>query len=751
LADTSEDQQLTPYENMAAFFEAQLDFILFFYGLAFILLGTVSFAIARIRGREGFWTVLGIFAFVHGVGEWLDLAALIIGDTPLFAAARILVMTGSFVLLMEFARLSAIQFGLKLPGRWIYLPLLAIVALGGGSSGPNTAGALSRYIFGFFGSMAVALVFVEHARRFSGVARRLAIFTAVGFAIYAIAAGAIVPAAPFWPATVLNHGRFAQLTGLPIQLVRGILACALTFSVWAIWGQLLVAEVSSERYTAYLRRQFIRTVVVMIAILFLGWTLTEFLGGIYRQNVQQEARGDIDLLASRLAGETSTVDGMVRALAGSPSILPLLTGGSRQDDQRARSVLDLNVDVSGATLGVILDKSGTMVASSNHDKAAAGSQSYRHASWFDKSIAGEAGHHFAFDADNRGPFYYASYPIHGDNGSIVGVAVLRKSLDVFETSLRQFGRPYFFIDPDGIVALTNRPDMRLRTLWPLSAEKKAGLSRQFGTLNEPPLLNQEFAEAQWTNFGGNREYVRRHFVNQSQWSLVIAMPNGTISASRILGIFITLMVTIMTLIYFVGREHGIRENVQMDKRLELQELARELRFQATTDPLTGLHNRLKFDETLASEMSRAKRYGTPLTLVLYDVDHFKQVNDVHGHQIGDNALVRLSQIVSMHIRNIDLLARWGGEEFVILIPGSDGEMARQAAEKLAAVIGQVVFDEAGTITCSFGIAQYADGDSAETLITRADNALYQAKKNGRNRVELAPLPDAAANNMASVA
>jgi diguanylate cyclase (GGDEF)-like protein len=733
---------------MAAFFESQLDFIFFSYGLAFILLGTVGFAIARIRGRENFWTVLGLFGYVHGVSEWLDLTTLIVGDTPLFTAARILVMTGSFVLLMEFARLSAIQFGLKLPGRWIYLPLLAIVVVGWGTSGPNTAGALSRYIFGFFGSMAAASIFVEHAKRFSGVARRLAIFTAVGFAVYAIAAGAIVPAAPFWPATVLNHGWFAELTGMPIQLVRGALACALAFSVWVIWGQLLVAEVSSERYTAYLRGQFIQTVVVMIAILVLGWTLTEFLGGIYRRNVQQEARGDIDLLASRLAGETSTVDGMVRALAGSPSILPLLTGGSRQDDRRARSVLDLDVEASGATLGMILDTSGTIVASSDRDQIA-GSQSDRSAPWFQKSIAGEAGYHFAFDAASRGPYYYASYPVRNDNGSIAGVAVLQKSLDVFEMSLRHFGRPYFFINPDGIVALTNRPDMILRTLWPLSSEKTAELTRQFGTLNGPPALNHELADAQWTHFGGNREYLRRHFADHSQWSLVIAMPNGMIYASRILGIFITLMVTVTALIYFVGREHGIRESVQMDRRLELQELARELRFQATTDPLTGLHNRLKFDEALASEMSRAERYGTPLTLVLYDVDHFKQVNDVHGHQIGDNVLVRLSQIVSMQIRKTDLLARWGGEEFIILVPGLDGEMARQTAEKLAAAIGQVAFDKAGMITCSFGIAQHVAGDSAATLIARADHALYRAKMNGRNRVELAPPP--ATSDMASVA
>jgi diguanylate cyclase (GGDEF)-like protein len=734
---------------MAAFFEAQLDFIFFFYGLAFILLGTVSFAIARIQGRESLWAVLGAFAFAHGAGEWLDLTALIVGDTPLFAALRILVMTGSLALLMEFARLSAIQFGLKLPGRWIYLPLLAIVAAGWDIGGLSAAGALARYIFGFFGAMATALIFVEHAKRFSGAARRLAIFTAVGFAVYAIAAGVIVSAAPFWPASVLNDGWFAQATRTPIQLLRGTLACALAFSVWVIWGQLLVAEVSSERYTAYLRRQSIWTVVVMAVILVFGWTLTEFLGGVYRQNVEREAQGDIGLLASRLAGETSTVDGMVKALAGSPSIAPLLSGGDRQENRRGRLVLDLNVEASGATLGIILDKSGAIVASTDHDKAVE-SQRDRAAPWFQRSVAGEAGYYFAYDPASKGRYYYASYPVRSDAGDVIGVAVLQKSLDGFESDLREFIRPYFLVNPDGIVLLTNRPGMFMMPLWPLSAERTLALTGQFGALNGKPMLNKEIAEAQWTSIDGKREYIRRHFAGHSQWSLVITMPTGTIFASRILGIIITLLVTIMSLIYFVGREHGIRESVQMDKRLELQELARDLRFRATTDPLTGLYNRLKFDEALASELSRARRYGTPLTLILYDVDHFKRINDTHGHQVGDNALVQLSQIVSTQIRNTDLLARWGGEEFVILSPGSDGEMARQAADKLAAAIERTLFDEVGTITCSFGITQHAHGDSADMLIARADLALYRAKTGGRNRVELAPMPDAVVE-VASVA
>lgn len=118
--------------------------------------------------------------------------------------------------------------------------------------------------------------------------------------------------------------------------------------------------------------------------------------------------------------------------------------------------------------------------------------------------------------------------------------------------------------------------------------------------------------------------MRRRFANHSQWSLVILKPTREVFASRVLGIVITLLVTIMTLIYLLGRERWVHDNVQMDNRLRLQELARDLGFQATTDPLTGLHNRLKFDQALADEMVRSDRYKTPLSLVLYDVDNFKK-------------------------------------------------------------------------------------------------------------------------------
>ncbi|HMG80958.1 MAG TPA: GGDEF domain-containing protein, partial [Xanthobacteraceae bacterium] len=494
--------------------------------------------------------MLALFGFAHGGSEWLDLTALVVGNTPAFAIVRTVVLTGSFVLLMEFARLEAIRFGAKLPGRWLYLPLFALVALGAVIDGVNAAGIFARYVFGFIGAMATALVFARFAKTFSGVTQRLAIYAAVGFAFYAVTAGLVVPASSFWPASQLNYGSFERVTGIPIQLVRGLLACWITYSIWAVWGQELIAEVASARYTRFLHRQFIWTLTAMAAILVAGWILTEVLGGIYRQNVQQDASGEIDLLAGRIAGETATVDGMVRALARSRPVRALVAGSGIKDDARANLILDSDVEASDARLGLILNKSGAVVAASvPQDTAVPDAPDYRSASYFQTAIAGEAGHVFAFDARTGERAYYASYPIRDDNGAVLGAAILKKSLAALEAKLRQFDHAYFLIDPDGIVMLTNRPAMMLQNLWPLAVQKRAALSRQFGSLSDQPMLGGEVFDGAWASFGGEREYVLRRNIEHSQWSLVILTRPREIYASRVLGIIITLLVAVMALIY----------------------------------------------------------------------------------------------------------------------------------------------------------------------------------------------------------
>ncbi|CAB3746184.1 GGDEF domain-containing protein [Paraburkholderia humisilvae] len=730
---------------MAAFMSNQLDFILFFYGLAFILLGFTCFAIARstMGERRTAWGTLAGFGLVHGLGEWLDLCALIVGDRPAFAEMRTAVMTLSFVLLLDFARLEAIGRGLRLPGRWIHVLPVTLVALVGVAYGLTPANVAARYAIGFSGALATSLVFASQARGASGAAKRFAAFASAGFLLYAVAAGIVVPAAAFWPANIVNYGVFSSLTGLPVQLVRGLLACWLSFSIWGVFCQQIAADMSSARYTAYVRRHLAWTLVAMSAILLCGWTLTEYLGGIYRRNVQQEARADIDLLASRLAGETATVEGMVKALAGSPSVLPLLQGADARDEDAGRATLILDVASSGARQGYLLDASGAVVAASDGRTIVAGGQDRSAASYFRKSLSGQADYQFVFDAASGELDYSASYPIREPDGKVVGVAVLTKSLEAFETDLQQFDRPYFFADPQGVVVMTNRPAARLRHLWPVATGSRSPPSpivRGSARLSDRPMLAKEVVDGNWTNVDDDRNYVRRRFVGETQWSLVILKPTREIFASRFLGIVITLLVTIMALIYMLGRGRWVQDEIETGNRIRLQQQAIELGLQASTDPLTGLYNRLMLDKTLADEIARSDRYRTPLSLILFDVDHFKRINDSYGHPVGDKVLVHLSRFVPNLLRKNDFLARWGGEEFLVLVPGVSGSMAFQAADKLRDAIGQDVFGEVGSVTCSFGVAEYEAGESAVELIARADGALYRAKANGRNQVVLAPQP-----------
>lgn len=162
----------------------------------------------------------------------------------------------------------------------------------------------------------------------------------------------------------------------------------------------------------------------------------------------------------------------------------------------------------------------------------------------------------------------------------------------------------------------------------------------------------------------------------------------------------------------------------------------EIRYLATTDSLTGIANRRAFSAILAREVERAKRYGIPLSLAMYDIDNFKRVNDGFGHDTGDNVLQDITALVKKNIRTNDVVARWGGEEFMVLMPQTDLAAAGNAAEKLRQEIAQHRFDKVNSLTVSFGLAAYEAQDDLNSLLKRVDDALYLAKGQGRNRVEV---------------
>ncbi len=155
---------------------------------------------------------------------------------------------------------------------------------------------------------------------------------------------------------------------------------------------------------------------------------------------------------------------------------------------------------------------------------------------------------------------------------------------------------------------------------------------------------------------------------------------------------------------------------------------------ATLDALTQVANRFQFDKVLSHSITLAERYGRALSILLIDIDFFKKVNDNYGHLVGDEVLKTMAQIVMNNIRKSDILARWGGEEFVILLPDSDLISAIKIAENLRQKVEESDFAPVDKVTCSIGVARWNEGENPDQLLRRVDEKLYQAKEEGRNRV-----------------
>ena len=156
--------------------------------------------------------------------------------------------------------------------------------------------------------------------------------------------------------------------------------------------------------------------------------------------------------------------------------------------------------------------------------------------------------------------------------------------------------------------------------------------------------------------------------------------------------------------------------------------------EASYDSLTNIYNRTKLNVLFSRQIETARVNSDTFAFIMLDIDYFKSVNDNYGHLVGDEVLIQMTNLIKMNIRDSDIFARWGGEEFVLLLPHISLKKAEEIANYLRTKIEADKFPEVGSITCSFGVAGYKDGDNIDSIIKRADSALYDAKDAGRNRV-----------------
>ncbi|WP_373482237.1 diguanylate cyclase [Acetobacterium sp.] len=176
---------------------------------------------------------------------------------------------------------------------------------------------------------------------------------------------------------------------------------------------------------------------------------------------------------------------------------------------------------------------------------------------------------------------------------------------------------------------------------------------------------------------------------------------------------------------------GVTRDISERKLME-----EEIRRLSITDKLTQSFNRLKLDETLEQQFERSQTSLAPFAIIILDIDHFKLVNDTYGHQVGDRVLIELVTVLNQNVRTGDVVGRWGGEEFLIILPDTRLEEATGLAERLRQAVATHLFTKAAQVTISLGVSAYKIDSSPETIVSRADRALYQAKEKGRNRVEV---------------
>ncbi|MDP2811097.1 MAG: diguanylate cyclase [Rhodocyclaceae bacterium] len=692
-----------------------------------------------VVGVDSFpWAFLGLFGVLHGSYEWLELAALNLGDSPILSTVRLALLATSFLALFEFGRRS-VRFGGR-PGRlaspWLYALLLPIAVAGWLAGFPDGMNATVRYALGLTGAWGASAALFLRAR--ASVAPERGWLNSVGLslALYGIACGVVVPAAAFAPASVINSQAFLDWTGVPIQLIRGLLACLMACSLWGFAQQILVA--GTRQAPARMTRHFHVSVMILLIVLALGWKLTDRVGNIVQENLQRQVVDHLDVLSAILKDDLDSLSKAARAMASEHCILEMLEHPSDQNCRKANETASLFALAADASIAYLMDRDGTVVTASNRDTPASlMGKNYRFRPYFAEALAGGTSRYFALGVTTGERGVYAGHPVRGPRGEALGVAVIKKNLDAFEHYLHGPNQHSFLIDPNGIAFLSCHPEKRMRSLWPLpdATREQLSRSRQFGAIDFNPWMRQEPKDGAWMTLEGSNYLVGRKSVGDG-WSFLVMRTDPALVMVRLFGMIITGMLSLMALVYYavIQREFGSQASL-LEQHHALEKLSAALEIQATTDSLTGTFNRARFSAMLAAEMERARRYGAPFGIVMVDIDHFKQINDTHGHLAGDEVLVSLSGLVGGNVRATDRLARWGGEEFMILAPNSTIGGAVDLAEKTRLAIENHDFGAAGRVTCSFGVAQYRPDDTEESITGRADDALYRAKSLGRNRVE----------------
>lgn len=346
--------------------------------------------------------------------------------------------------------------------------------------------------------------------------------------------------------------------------------------------------------------------------------------------------------------------------------------------------------------------------------------------WYFRARALPADEHFEINidtdtADHGRSAVFVNYKVYDFSGQLIGITGVGLALEtvakLIETYQQRYGRRVYFIDRQGEVKLHGGGFEN-----PLPLRQREGINELATQILTSPSGSFSYQSA------GKTIYLNSRLVPEFKWYLMVEQQEDPIEQQlfhTLLGnLLISLGITIIVLIL---------------AHLTIGGYQRRLEEMAATDKLTGVTNRQVFDTIIDQTIKGLKRHPGPLSLIIFDIDHFKRINDNYGHLAGDLILKTIASLAREMIRESDTICRWGGEEFIVLLPDCDHLSATELAERMRLAIANrsiTAHSNSLKVTASFGIAQIKEQESIDELINRADQGLYRSKRQGRNRVSV---------------
>jgi diguanylate cyclase (GGDEF)-like protein len=323
---------------------------------------------------------------------------------------------------------------------------------------------------------------------------------------------------------------------------------------------------------------------------------------------------------------------------------------------------------------------------------------------------------------------FINYRVEDFKGNYLGATGVGLTIDAVHRLMRDYQARYqrtlYFVDAKGHIALMdNKADTAPRAL---DQQDRPDLARQLGS-----ILAEQNGGYDYMHEG--RHYLLNvHYIPELHWYLFVEKDESEALAGVRHALYANLLGCLVVMVVVLLLAH-----------MSVKKYQSKMESLATTDDLTGLLNRRAFSIVMERHMASYQRTPQAFCILLIDIDHFKSINDRYGHDVGDQVLKRVGELLRHKLRRSDVAVRWGGEEFLVLLQGCDLVEAGQIAEKLRHGLEvERIFTEKHTIqiTLSIGVSKYRDRESPDHCIQRADAALYEAKNNGRNRVRTAELP-----------